>query len=75
MDSSIHLYVDDSYHPVSSPIQMRKIVNAIEGKPALIPCRPSSPDFDVGLVKLDDVHFPYTASYYYHPRLGFIFEE
>ena len=57
---SMHLYVDDSYHPSSLPYKTGKKCRcnnqaeeklcrcfAIEGKPALIPCRPAHPQFNV----------------------------
>lgn len=66
-----------------------KVVVVKENEPALIPCRPAHPKFNVTLLKMPDeksIHDvtmssiywrkprPPSTPYYYHPRLGFIFE-
>lgn len=72
LSENIHLYVEDTLSPVAFPTNLtRLVVEVDEGQRALIPCRPSHPNFEVTLIKRGDVDFDY--NYHFHPRLGFIF--
>lgn len=72
----LHLYVEDTANPAGYPVtEAKRVVKVDNGRPALIPCRPSHPSFEVTLSKQGDVNFINMHSYHFHPRLGFIFLE